>query len=166
VQLLIVRHAIAVEPAPGLADEERPLTEEGEKRFREAARGLAAVLDPPDVLLTSPWLRALQTAEIAASAWGKVTPKPTTALAGGRFEDLAKVLHGYRGKKLVAVVGHEPWLSELLARLLASSDASRFAFKKGGAALVDLPGELGEGGSLVWSLPPRMLRALGDGAGS
>lgn len=159
--LLIIRHAIAVEPAPGFPDEERLLTEEGKTRFREAARGLAAVLDPPDVLLTSPWRRAVQTAEIAASAWGKVTPKPTAALGGGRLEELAKVLDGYRGKKLVAVVGHEPQLSALLARLLAASDASRFAFKKGGAALVDLPGDFREGGSLVWSMPPRMLRTLG-----
>ena len=159
-QLLIIRHAIAVEPAPGLADEERTLTEEGVTRFRDAARGLAAVLDPPDVLLTSPWLRAVQTAEIAASAWGKVSPKTTNALGGGRVEHVLKILDGYRGKKLVAVVGHEPQLSALLARLLGAPEASRFAFKKGGAALVDLSGDVREGGSLVWSMPPRLLRAL------
>lgn len=160
-QLLIIRHAIAVEPAPGLADEARALTEEGVTKFLEAARGLAAALDPPDVLLTSPWLRAVQTAEIAAAAWGKVSPRTANALGGGRVEDVLKALDGHRGKKLVAVVGHEPQLSALLARLLGSPDGSRFAFKKGGAALVDLSGDLRDGGALVWSMPPRLLRALG-----
>jgi phosphohistidine phosphatase len=61
----------------------------------------------------------------------------------------------------VAVVGHEPWVSELLARLLGTRHDARLAFKKGGAALVDVPGRLAGGGSLVWYLPPKVLRKLG-----
>lgn len=162
-RLLIVRHATAVpRGTPGLSDPERPLTPAGEKKFEAAAKGLAAILDPPDALLTSPLLRALQTAEIAAAAWGKVRPKKTPALAVDRFEELAEVVDGYRDKDLVAVVGHEPWLSALLARLLGTPQDDRLAFKKGGAALVDLPEGLGGGGRLVWYLPPRLLRALGE----
>ena len=91
-RLIIIRHAIAVpHGAPGYADEDRPLTPEGEARFREAARGLARAYDRPDALLTSPWLRARQTAEIAGAAW-KIEPKETKALAGGTFEQQAAVL--------------------------------------------------------------------------
>src|SRR5262245_23926901 len=74
-KLTIIRHAIAV-PAgtEGIADDERPLMPKGRRRFREVARGLAEVCEPPDVLLTSPLPRARETAEIAAEAWGDVTP--------------------------------------------------------------------------------------------
>ena len=160
--LLIIRHAIAVpRGTPGIADEDRPLTAEGELKFREAAKGLAALVDRPDTLLTSPWLRAKQTAAIAAAAWGHVEAKATPALAGGSFEQQAEVLARYPKDSTVAVVGHEPHVSELLARLLGSRNDDRLTFRKGGAALVDVPGPLAEGGELVWFLPPKVLRKLG-----
>ena len=160
-RLLIVRHAIAVpRGTPDIPDADRPLTEEGEKKFRKAAEGLARILARPDDILTSPWLRALRTAEIAAEAWGKVAPKKTPALAGGSFEDLAAVLDGYPETATIAVVGHEPYLSALLARLLATPDDERVEFKKGGIALVDVPGKLADGGQLRMYLPPKVLRAL------
>jgi phosphohistidine phosphatase len=161
VQLLIIRPAIAVpRGTPGLPDEDRPLTPEGELKFREAAKGLARVVDRPDALLTSPWRRAKQTAAIVAGAWGRVEPVETAALAGGSFEEQAEVLDRYPGDATVAVVGHEPWVSELLARLLGTRHDARLEFKKGGAALVDVPGRLAEGGSLVFYLPPKVLRKL------
>lgn len=160
-RLVIIRHAIAVaRGTPGFPDQERPLTAKGSERFRQAAKGLARVVARPDALLTSPWLRAKQTASIAATAWGRVTPKETAALAGGSFEDQAAVLDRYPKDATVALVGHEPYVSELLARLLGSSAVGRLAFKKGGVALVDLPGRLADGGSLVSFLPPRVLRKL------
>jgi phosphohistidine phosphatase len=160
-QLLLIRHAIAVERGtPGIPDGERALTPEGEERFAEAAKGLASLVGRPDALLTSPLLRARQTAAIAAAAWGKVEPIETDALAGGSFGDQAAVLDEYPAEATVAVVGHEPHLSELLARLLGSRHDDRLAFKKGGAALVDVPGRLAGGGRLVWFLPPKVLRKL------
>ena len=159
--LLIIRHAIAVpRGTPGIPDEERPLTPEGELKFRETAKGLAALVDRPDGLLTSPWLRAKQTAAIAAAAWGRIEPKETAALAGGSFEEQAEVLDRYPEDATVAVVGHEPHVSELLGRLLGSRHDERLAFKKGGAALVDVPGPLAGGGTLAWFLPPKVLRKL------
>ena len=160
-RLLIIRHAIAAERGQGIPDDERPLTERGEQRFREAARGLAAVADRPDVLLTSPLIRALQTAQIAARAWGKVAPKTTGALATGDFAELAAVLDKCKPEASVAIVGHEPHVSSLLARLLGGPQAERLEFRKGGAALVDLPGRLEAGGRLMWYLPPKILRKLG-----
>ena len=160
-QLLIIRHAIAVpRGTPGIPDEDRPLTPEGEEKFREAAKGLAKLVGRPDALLTSPWLRAKQTAAIAAAAWGRLEPEETAALASGSFEDQAAVLDEYPDDATVAVVGHEPWVSELLARLLGTRHDARLEFKKGGAALVDLPGRLAGGGSLVFYLPPRVLRKI------
>jgi phosphohistidine phosphatase len=163
VRLLIIRHAIAVDPeTAGVDDAERPLTEEGARKWRAAAQGLAAILDPPGALLTSPFLRARQTAEIAGQAWGGLDPRKTDALAGGSFDELAAVVDGYRDRELVAMVGHEPWLSSLLAHLLGTRHGERLAFKKGGAALLEVPAGLAAGGRLLWLLPPRLLRALAE----
>ena len=160
-QLLIIRHAIAVpRGTPGIPDPDRPLTPEGEKKFREAARGLARLVERPNALLTSPWRRAKQTAAIAAEAWGRLEPEETAALAGGSFEDQAAALDRYPGDATVAVVGHEPYVSDLLARLLGTRHEDRVEFKKGGAALVDVPGRLAAGGQLVFFLPPKVLRKL------
>ena len=161
-RLIIIRHAIAVERGtPDIADEDRPLTRKGERRFREVARGLARIEPRPDLLLTSPLPRARQTAEIAAQAWGKLKPKKADVLAGGSFAEVAGLVDKLPRDSSVALVGHEPDVSELLAAILGSKDTAAFAFKKGGAAAVAVAGPLGQGGALLWALPPRPLRRLG-----
>lgn len=160
-RLLLIRHAIAVERgAPGAPDDERALTPRGRERFRQAAKGLRRLVDAPDVLFSSPLIRAAQTAQIAARAWGgpKVTMLP--ALATGDRDELARALERVAGERFVALVGHEPHMSELLAFLLGGRSPERLVFRKGGAALLDVPGRLGDGGTLVWFLPPRLLRRL------
>jgi phosphohistidine phosphatase len=157
--LLIVRHAIAVpHGTPGISDEDRPLTGEGRKRFRRVARGLARVVRRPDALLTSPLLRARQTAELLAAAWKGVEPQPEEALASGDFASLEAALARYDGGQLVAIVGHEPHLSGLLAHLMDARSPERFAFRKGGSAMVELKGALSEGGMLHWFARPRLFR--------
>lgn len=162
-QLLIIRHAIAVpRGTPDIPDDDRPLTRRGRRRFRAAARGLARLVKRPDFLLSSPLPRARQTADIAAREWGKsveVIDEP--ALAGGTPEAISGVLARYPGESRVAIVGHEPDLSDLLAKILGTTHDERLTFKKGGAALVELPGTPLEGGSLLWYLPPRALRQIG-----
>ena len=159
-RLVIVRHAIAVaRGTPGLPDADRALTPRGVKRFRTAARGLARALPPPDFILTSPWKRARQTADLLSAAWGGPKPRDTSALAGGGFEALARVLPKKRSAT-VALVGHEPWLSELVARLLGGARPERLEFRKGGVAIVDLESLLEGGGKLVAYLPPRLMRRL------
>jgi phosphohistidine phosphatase len=161
VKLLLVRHAIPVPSGtPGIADDDRPLTDEGRRKFREAARGLAAIARRPDVLLTSPLPRALETAEIAAGAWGGVEPTLEPALASGSVGAILAALARQPAASLIGVVGHEPTLSTLLARLVGGADPDRLAFRRGGVALVSLPGEPADGGRLVWYLRPRLLRAL------
>jgi len=162
-RLLIIRHAIAAERGtPGLPDDERPLTPEGEKRFQKAAKGLARIVRRPDVLFTSPLVRARRTAEIAAETWGRVEPVTLDALAHGDDDGLQKALASRGPEDVVVIVGHEPHVSALLGRLLGSTHDDRLAFRKGGAALVELSGRLAQGGHLVWFLPPKTLRALAD----
>jgi len=160
--LTIVRHAIAV-PAgtEGISDEERPLTKKGRRRFAKAARGLAQICGRPDVLLTSPLLRARETADIAAEAWGGPTPTLEPVLAHGRADDIIAMLARYAPDQQVVIVGHEPTVSALLARVLGSPEGERFAFRKGGVARVDVPGVPAEGGRLEWFMRPKLLRALG-----
>jgi phosphohistidine phosphatase len=160
-QLLIVRHGIAVERGtPGIPDDDRPLTPEGEKKFKQAARGVARVLDKPYAILTSPLPRAHRTAELLSEAFGGVTLTATPALSEGSFQDLKSQLGDYPKKALLAVVGHEPFLSSLLAKLLRAKSAPALEFKKGGMALVELAGGLDDGGALLAFLPPRVLREI------
>ena len=158
-RLLILRHATAVPSgSPDLADEDRPLTGRGRKRFKKVARGLAEIMQAPDLLLTSPLLRARQTAKIAGKAWS-LTPTEEPLLAGGSPEAVLAAVAAHPASSVVALVGHEPDVSRLLSHVVGGA-AEHMPFKKGGAALV----ELGEGGAsngqLIWFLPPRLLRAL------
>lgn len=160
-QWLLVRHAIAVPSGtPGIPDDERPLTAEGEKRFRRAARGLARLVPRPDAILSSPLPRALRTAQLAAAAWGRLRVHAEPALATDQFADWETAVSRLGPIELVALVGHEPHLSMLLAQLLGSARAERFAFKKGGVAWVEVPGALAAGGTLLGIWPPAALREL------
>ena len=160
-QLLIVRHGAAVERGTqGVSEEARPLTPEGEKKFRKAAQGLTRLLEPPTAILTSPLVRARQTAALAAEAWSQPAPKTLDALAEGSVEDVLAAVARFPTAATVALFGHEPQVSALLARLLGTSDSERLAFKKGGAALVEIEGGAVEVGRLVWFLPPGALRDL------
>jgi phosphohistidine phosphatase len=162
-RVLIVRHASAVPSGtPGIADDDRPLTPRGKARFRAAAQGLARITHRPDVLLTSPLPRARATAEIAARAFGRVEPTVEPALAHGGVADVVAALARQPAQATIAIVGHEPVVSALLARLLGAGREDGFAFKKGGVALVELPEGPRAPGRLIWFLKPRILRALAD----
>lgn len=163
-RLILIRHAIAVpRGTPGVPEDDRPLTAGGEKKFRRAAAGLARLMPPPAAILTSPLRRARSTAGIAADAWGGVECRDVAALARGDDDALLAALDAWPEDATIAIVGHEPHLSALLARLLGSRQAARFAFRKGGAALVELGAAPRRGGNLLWYLPPKLLRALGSG---
>jgi len=160
-KLLIVRHATAASADdPETPDADRPLTREGRKRFKKAARGLAEVMSAPDLLLTSPLRRAQETAEILGKVWD-ITPVEEPLLAGGTPESLLASAAAHEEHAMVAVVGHEPDVSRLLAHLLGGA-GDRLSFKKGGAALVELDDEAPGAGCLLWFMPPRLLRALGE----
>jgi phosphohistidine phosphatase len=161
VKLLFIRHAAAVpRGTPGVADDERPLTPKGKAKFTVAAKGLARIVRRPDVLLTSPLPRARATAEIVARAFKRIEPTIEPALARKSLDGIVAALGSRERDATVVIVGHEPMLSALLARMLGAAHGERLAFKKGGAALVDLPDGPSGGGLLLWFLKPKVLRAL------
>lgn len=161
-KLLLLRHAAAMpRGTAGVFDDERPLTPSGKAAFRVAARGLARIVRRPDVLLTSPLARAQATAEIAARAFRRIVPTLEPALADESVTGLVIALKMYPLGATIALVGHEPGLSALLARVLGAFEGERFAFQKGGAALLDLPDGPAALGRLIWFLPPKVLRVLG-----
>jgi phosphohistidine phosphatase len=164
-KLLLVRHGIAetLEEAGG-SDEARRLTDDGREKFQQSARGLAQVMDRPDRILTSPYARALETAQILADAWGGPEPRTARSLAWGTLAqlagDLSKAGAVASADGFTVLVGHEPHMSGLLATLLGGRGAAGFAFKKGGAALIEIS-ELAPGsGRVLFLLPPRLSRAL------
>lgn len=162
-KVLLVRHAIAVDrETPGLSDHLRPLTEEGASRFRKSARAISAMV-VADVVLTSPLLRAKQTAEILARAWPGVVIQEADSLGSGSREEFEATLARLPKNSTVAAVGHEPHVSEWTAEWLSASDPAAFAFKKGGVALIEFDGLAEEGeGRLVLFLAPKVLKDLSD----
>ena len=158
---LLIRHAAAIpRGTPGVLDDERPLTSSGAAKFRTAARGLARVAARPDVLLTSPLPRAHATAEIAAHAFKDIEPTIEPALARQSAGEILAALKTHARDATVALVGHEPMLGTLLAQMLGATQAEQLTFKKGGAALVDLPNGPSAPGRLIWFLDPHVLRTL------
>lgn len=160
-ELLLVRHAIAVERGSGgyVDDRARPLTPEGRKRMAEAAAGLARVFTPGEIL-TSPVLRARQTAEILAKTWKAPLSELESLGRGDHAATVSAVQH--RAADRLVLVGHEPWMGELLSYLLTGDAAAVAApFKKGGAALVTGFGGNGAGEwALTWAMPPGVLRRI------
>ena len=163
-EIVLVRHAIAFERdrARWRDDGERPLSPEGKRKFRKAAAGLAQWLPKVDAVLTSPLVRTRQTAELLTTVarWPKAIDTAELAPDSSPIGLLA-VLRT-RQEKRIALVGHEPRLSELLALCLAGPEARPFApMKKGGAACVVFGDEIAAGkGTLTAFMPPRALRKM------
>jgi phosphohistidine phosphatase len=161
-RLLVFRHGIAEDQAVDGTDASRALTAAGVERTRAAARGLARICGPLDVILTSPRLRALQTAEQAAAAFGCAV-EMVDALSGGPPDDTLRALAA-RGEQAVMIVGHEPMLSELVEQVCTGSRRLGFVdLRKAGCACLDVvlqPGGDVTAATLLWLATPRMLRAL------
>ena len=171
--LVIVRHAIAEDrerfAQKGLDDAERPLTEKGRRRMAKAARGLLRIVDKPGVLATSPYVRALETAEILRRAYGGLPLTRLSSLVpGARREDVLAWLEQARGNgardenRVVMIVGHEPALGELASWLITGETHAIFPLRKGGACALRFGDTVEPGsGELQWLLAPRQLRRLG-----
>jgi phosphohistidine phosphatase len=158
-RLLLIRHGIAAPLGGKLArDQDRPLTVQGSRRFRQVAAALVRMVPRPRAILSSPLLRARQTADLAAQAWGNLRPEIVPALATGNYRGILRVLSGFEDEDTVVLVGHEDWLSELTARLLDGKSARGFHYRKGGVALVEIRLAQPSRGTLVWFIPPRVFR--------
>jgi phosphohistidine phosphatase len=162
-QLYLVRHAIAAERGPNYPDDrERPLTSEGVARFKRVVDGLKDFDVKLDVVLTSPLVRASHTAQLLVTGiGGKPRLEILDALAsGGRMTQVLEAITKYsKRSKHIALVGHEPDLGELAARLLRARGT--IEFKKGAVCCIELDGAMPNGpGTLRWLLPPRALRKI------
>ena len=159
-ELYLIRHGVAEERGPAWPDDaERPLTDQGMSRLRKEARGLSRIGVSFDVMLTSPLVRARQTAEIIAAAFD---PRPhlvnVDSLApGAAAQALVTELEKHARRRRIALVGHEPGIGELAARLIGTRRP--IEFKKGSVCRIDVD-ELSGPGALQWLATPRMLRAL------
>jgi phosphohistidine phosphatase len=163
VKVYIVRHGEAEEQRPGRRDEERELTGQGRAEFEQVVAGLAALGVRVDAILTSPLIRARQTAEILARALPGPPPVQTDALApGGSFEGVFRALRDPTSESHVALVGHEPSLGALVSLASAGVASDGTPLKKGGVACLRFAGTpRPKGATLAWLLTPKQLRRLG-----
>lgn len=165
--LLVLRHAIAVpHGSEGYErDSDRPLTPKGAKKMLRIAQGMERLGLEIDVLLTSPFPRALQTAEIVARVFKLKNDLILTShlAVGGDPEKLVREIadnHGSGGR--IMICGHEPYLSELISVLLSGSSDIDMTMKKGGLCKLSTPRLIyGRCAILEWMLPPRVLTRVG-----
>ena len=167
--LVLIRHAIAEDRAEfartGRGDDQRPLTGKGRQRMRLAAAGLRHVLPRLDVLVSSPLVRAWQTAEIVGEAYGGLPIDRLDAAASGDGDELLGMLRSSAPGTTIAVVGHEPTLGGWTGWLITGHEAGFIRYKKGEACALGFRGDVRPGSAeLLWKLRPRQLRALDAGA--
>jgi phosphohistidine phosphatase len=156
-----LRHGIAVDPqAWHGTDDDRPLTPDGEKRMEREARAIADLDLDVDTIVTSPLLRARQTAEIVADR---------LRVRKGLVED-SRVAHGFDADSVAAIlierdhaasvmfVGHEPAMSATVGRLVGGASVE---LKKGALAGIELSDRSATSGTLICLIPPKILAALG-----
>jgi len=139
IELYVVRHGIALEDSPGGPDALRPLSSKGRRRFQKAARAFGNLGRKLDLVLTSPLVRAVQTAEILAGATEHREVAVLEELDPGvGIAQLLEALGKRVGKsKAVALVGHEPQLSSVLSALCGVSQ-EEFELKKGAIVRLDV----------------------------
>lgn len=164
--LYLLRHAIAADPvAPGLAgDRDRPLTGEGKEKLDRVIDAMVAMKLEFDVILSSPFRRTAQTAERVADRIGaRQRLQFAEALGVGTgVADVIQCVAGLRpGPRELLLVGHEPTLGDLVARLTTRNGDLRLAFKKAGLCKLEVLGLRPGGATLDWMLTPRLMALMG-----
>ncbi|MDQ3486458.1 MAG: phosphohistidine phosphatase SixA [Acidobacteriota bacterium] len=162
-ELYLIRHGVAAERSDDYPDDsKRPLTNQGIAALKKEAKALVHLGVDFDQIISSPLVRTKQTAEVFAQALPSkpaVTLSDSLAPAGAPaavFQELAKHMR----KERIAIVGHEPNMGELAARLIGARVP--LEFKKGAICRIDFEVFPPKGvGSLRWFMPPRMLRKIG-----
>jgi len=163
--LYVMRHGLAVSQGSlrFSDDAQRPLVPEGKEKMREIGEGLNRLGFEVDWIVTSPLVRAVETAGIIAESLAASAPVEVCEAMrpGGSAEDVIAFLAKRPSRTRVLVVGHEPDLSELAARLIGAGSHANLAFKKGGCCMItfnEFPPK--SPGQLEWWLTPRLLRKL------
>jgi phosphohistidine phosphatase len=165
-KLYLIRHGVAYDRDPSRwpDDADRPLTPEGEDRFRAVARGLGKLAPSVDANLASPLVRAWRTAELLAEEAGWPDPAPAPVLGSGAEPEALVDVIRQGGWDSAALVGHEPDLSRLASYLLSGSPtAVPIEMKKGAVVSLRLDGGPAPGSALLsWLASPKLLRAAGS----
>jgi phosphohistidine phosphatase len=165
--LYIIRHAIAVaRGTPGYEeDSQRPLTDKGRKKMKKIVEGIRQLGIRFDTILSSPYLRARDTAKIVADEY-EMRDKilfTDNLIPPGDFDQLiAEINEKYRVDHL-ALVGHEPMLSQFISYLIAGNTSTDITLKKGGIGCLSA-GQLGteQHATLKWLLTPGILVELSE----
>jgi phosphohistidine phosphatase len=165
--VLVLRHAEAEEPAEAARDgrdeAHRELTKDGRRKMHEGARGLKELVEHIDLLVTSPLTRAIQTADIVAEVFPDAKRLTHPGLAPGiHHATLSQWLMRHKG--VVALVGHEPDLSQWIGYMVSGESRSLVLMKKGGACRLDMPETAVAGEArIAWHMGLKQLRGLAAG---
>jgi phosphohistidine phosphatase len=154
-KIYFLRHGVAAEPENWKGnDYDRPLTDDGRERMEREAKAIRKMDLKLDAILTSPLVRAKQTAEIVARELKMVTKEDERL--GGDFDvsSLEAILQGCADLKTLMLVGHEPSMSSVIGRLIG---VARIDLKKGALACVELPDASTMTGELRSLIPPKLL---------
>ena len=151
-QLYFLRHGEADWPGWTKPDDERPLTDFGKREVRQLGKFLKRLKVKPNLIVTSPLPRALQTGEAAAEQLKTKLRQDEALEPGFGITELRSVLKRHHSKALM-LVGHEPDFSSVISALTGAS----LKLSKAGVALVDFDPET-EKGRLLWLFPPRLAR--------
>ncbi len=164
--LYILRHGIAVEPGtPGYdRDAERPLTPKGERKLWRITEAMSALELSFSLILSSPYTRARQTAEIVAEAFDarKKLQFSDTLTPSGSGKKLVELLSSLKpSPESVLLVGHEPYLSELISLLVSGDSSVSVLMKKGGLCKLSAESlKPGRCAALEWLLTPRQMALM------
>jgi phosphohistidine phosphatase len=156
-KLYFLRHGLAGDSREWKGDDfARPLTEEGIAKMKRTAETCAKMELDPQLILTSPLIRAYQTAEIIAKRLKLQDKLVEDERLGSQFgiKFLAEILAGHSKADSLMLVGHEPGMSETVSQLIGGG---RIDFKKGALACVQLDDAKSLRGALVWLIPPKVL---------
>lgn len=161
-ELYMIRHGLAgTSLEDKLLDEKRPLKKKGKERMQEIAEGLWELGISFDSILTSPLLRAKETADIINAYCGDKKEATVTDLLrpGASYTKLIQLLNQFKGTKKVAIVGHEPFLSSFASYCLTKNKSSLLNLKKGGILKLEIDGALKPGSCLLsWLMEPKQIR--------
>lgn len=156
-KLYFLRHGLAGDSREWKGDDfTRPLTEEGIAKMKRTADTCAKMELDFQLILTSPLIRAYQTAEIIAKQFKMLDKLVQDERLGARFgtKFLAEILAEHSKADSLMLVGHEPGMSETVSQLIGGG---RINFKKGALACVELGDAKSLRGELAWLIPPKVL---------
>jgi len=166
--LYIIRHAIAAEAATFEGDDsQRPLTSKGRRKMRSIAQGLKELEIRLDLILTSPYLRSIQTAHILAKKFDlkeeQIVCTDHLAPTGYADQLVNEINEKYSDVEHIALIGHEPYLSKFASVLMTGDPNASIVLKKGGVCRLAIEKiQYGRCAMLEWLLSPAQLVEIGE----